>query len=103
MRAAGRACRSRLWAGAAVAVAGVFLVETACLGLIAAAWDTPGRLWAIGALAAFFLTALIAGAIAWLRLAATPVQFFPNTQFEWAKDRDLIEEFAAANSGPVNR
>ena len=103
LRTAGGAWRSRLWVGAALAAASAFLMEMACLWVIAFAWDTPGRLWAIGALAGFFLLALIVGALAWVRLAATPLQFLPTARFQWSKDRELIEDLAASSAGGPRR
>ena len=103
LREAGRACRSRLWVGGALATAAVFLIEMVCFWLIALAWDTPGRLWAIGALAGFFLLAVILGALAWRRLAARPLSFLSATRYEWRKDRELLEDYAASSSGGAVR
>ncbi len=81
-----RGCSARLWAGALLVGGAVFLVEMACVGLLAYAWDTPARWWVIDGLAGFFLLAAAAGAIALWRLSATPLRFLPATRREWRKE-----------------
>jgi len=59
---------------------------------IAAAWDTPARLWVIGGLIA---AALLVAGVAFLRLRrvkANAVPLLGQTAREWDKDRRLLEE-----------
>lgn len=72
---------------------GVLLASAlACALAIAAAWDTPARLWVIGGLVA---AALLVAAVAFLRLRRVRAKSAPllgQTAREWDKDRRLLED-----------
>jgi uncharacterized membrane protein YqjE len=84
--------RRQLLAAAILGI-GVFLAAAlACALAIAAAWDTPARLWVIGGLIA---GALLVAAVALLRLRRVQANSAPlleQTAREWHKDRRLLEE-----------
>ena|SRR5580698_4656047 len=84
--------RRQLVAGATLGLGILLAAALACVLAIAAAWDTPARLWVIGGLIAAAL--LIAG-VAFLRLRRVKANAAPllgQTAREWDKDRRLLEE-----------
>ena len=89
---AGRSVRRRIAAGAVLAVSGLLALVMACVWILALAWDTAGRNWAIGGLLVLFT--LVAGfAFRTLReLNAQAPGVLSRTAHEWAKDRQLLEE-----------
>jgi uncharacterized membrane protein YqjE len=90
--AASAAVRRRAIAASVMACASVFAVAMACVWLIAAAWDTAARNWAIGGLLGLFL--VIAAAALWRfkALGAAAPGVLPQTAREWSKDRQILEE-----------
>jgi uncharacterized membrane protein YqjE len=93
--AAGLGLGRRLWAGAIVAGAVAFAAAMACVWVIAVAWDTSGRIWAIAGLLAFFVLVAAAAYVQLRALKATPRSLLSRTAREWEKDRVLLEELLA--------
>ena len=84
--------RRQLVAVATLGLGVVLAAALVCVLAIAAAWDTPARLWVIGALIA---AALLVVAVALLRLRRVKANAAPllgQTAREWDKDRRLLEE-----------
>ena len=76
--------------GALMAMAMVFAIAMACLLLIAVAWNTAGRLFAIGGLLCLF-SAVSYGAYRRLCAMSTDrTPLFARTAREWDKDRALL-------------
>ncbi len=91
----------RLWVGVALAMAMLIAILLSCAWLIALAWDSPGRLGVIGALAGFFLLlSLLAGVILYV-LQTRPMRVLQQTRQEWHKDRLLIEDLFPGTQGEV--
>jgi uncharacterized membrane protein YqjE len=90
--AASTALRRRAIAASVMAGASVFAVAIGCVWVIAAAWDTAARHWAIGGLLGLFL--VIAAAALWKfrALGAAAPGVLPQTAREWSKDRQMLEE-----------
>ena len=99
---ASRLARQRLVAVAIMAGASLLAVLLACGWLVAAAWDTPGRNWALGGLLALFLlvVALAFGALKAINTGAPAM--LSRTAREWAKDRQLLEEILESESGAAS-
>lgn len=84
--------RRRAIAAAVMACASVFAVALACVWVIAVAWDTAARIWAIAGLLGLFLAI---AAVAFWRLRALDAAapgVLPQTACEWSKDRRMLEE-----------
>lgn len=84
--------RRQLVAAAMLGFGVLLAAALACALAIAAAWDTPARLWVIGGLIG---AALLVAALAFLRLRrvkANSVPLLGQTAREWDKDRRLLEE-----------
>jgi uncharacterized membrane protein YqjE len=87
-----RDLRRQLVAGATLGLGILLAVALACVLAIAAAWDTPARLWVIGGLV---LVALLVAGVAFVRLRRVKAAAAPllgQTAREWDKDRRLLEE-----------
>jgi len=90
-----RLVRAQVVAAAVLTLGIAFALALGCVWAIAAAWDTPARLWVIAAL--LLCAAVLAAAGLWrLRVldAQGPV-FLAQTAREWRKDRELLEELLA--------
>jgi uncharacterized membrane protein YqjE len=84
--------RRQLVAAATVGLGILLAASLACVLAIAAAWDTPARLWVIGGL---IVAALVVVFVALMRLRhakARAVPLLGQTAREWDKDRRLLEE-----------
>ena len=87
-----RTVRSRLIAASVMGAALLLAVVLACVGIIAAAWDTAGRMWAIGALLLLFLAVAAVGLWRLRVLDGDAPALLSQTMREWAKDRRLLEK-----------
>ncbi|HEX4025221.1 MAG TPA: hypothetical protein VHX52_11050 [Steroidobacteraceae bacterium] len=86
--AAARRGRRRLWGAAVAVIAGLMALGLGCLWVIAATWDGPDRLIAVGALCVgFALIAIIGAVYAGRGAAARP---FERLRAEWRADMDEI-------------
>jgi hypothetical protein len=90
--AAGQGLGRRLWAGAILAAGVAFAAAMACVWVIAATWDTPGRIWAIAGLLALFAAVAVVAYVELKALKAAPRSVLSRTALEWEKDRVLLEE-----------
>jgi len=90
-----RLVRAQVVAAAVLTLGTAFALGLGCVWAIAAAWDTPARLWVIAAL--LLCAAVLAAAGLWrLRvLDARRPEFLAQTAREWRKDRQLLEELLA--------
>ena len=89
---ASRIARQRLVTVAIMAGASLLAVLLACGWLIAAAWDTAGRNWALGGLLGLFvLIAVVAFSVLKAINTGAPTTL-SRTAREWAKDRQLLED-----------
>jgi uncharacterized membrane protein YqjE len=90
-----RVVRRRVIVASVMGAALLLAVGLACVGVIAAAWDTPQRMWAIGGLLGLFV--LIAAVAFWKyrALDADAPPLLSQTAGEWSKDRRLLEELLA--------
>jgi uncharacterized membrane protein YqjE len=87
-----RDVRRQLVAAATLGLGTLLAAALGCVLAIAAAWDTPARLWVIGALIA---AALLVVGVSFLRLRRVRARAAPllgQTAREWDKDRRLLEE-----------
>jgi len=96
---ASRVARQRLLAVAIMAGSSLLAVLLACGWLLAAAWDTPGKNWALGGLLALFVLIAIGafGALKAINTGAPTV--LARTAREWAKDRQLLEDILESERG----
>ena len=90
-----RAVRRRAIAASIMWSALLLAVALACVWIIAAAWDTDGRLWAIGGLLAFFLAVAAFAFWRFRVLDGDAPALLSQTTREWGKDRRLLEEMLA--------
>jgi hypothetical protein len=90
--ASSRAIRGRLIAAGVLGFASMLAVSLACVWLLAATWDTPGRPWALGGLLVLFVLVAL---VSFLRIrsinAAAPAMLAQISR-EWAKDRSVLED-----------
>jgi uncharacterized membrane protein YqjE len=84
--------RRQLVAAATLGLGIVLVVALGCVLAIAAAWDTPARLWVIGGLIAGALLLVLAGFLRLRRVKAGAAPLLGQTAREWDKDRRLLEE-----------
>jgi uncharacterized membrane protein YqjE len=83
----------RQFVAAATLGLGILLAAAlACALAIAAAWDTPARLWVIGGLIAAALLMVALGFLRLRRVKAGAAPLLGQTAREWDKDRRLLEE-----------
>ena len=90
-----RLVRAQVLAAAVLTLGTAFTLALGCVWAIAAAWDTPARLWVIAAL---LLSAVVLAAAGLWRLRVLEAQgpvFLAQTAREWRKDRQLLEELLA--------
>jgi hypothetical protein len=93
---AGRRLRRAAIGLALAAAAGFIALELACLWIIAATWNGPNRLTAVGALCiGFAVIAVICSAYASGAQAAGEVKPFQRVRDEWRAD---MQELAALDS-----
>lgn len=90
LRVARQQVERTIAAAVVAAITGLFTVALACFWIIAAFWDTDGRLVAIGALVALFGLVTV-GSLMYIRnLRRTSRPFLNETLTEMAKDREAI-------------
>ena len=93
------ACVRRLWAGVVLVAAGMFSVEMACVWAIAVTWDTPRRVWLIGALFGVFVFTSVIAFLVVKALENQPRGVLTKTRLEWEKDRLLLGDLLARSGG----
>jgi uncharacterized membrane protein YqjE len=84
--------RRQLVAAATLGLGILLVTALACVLAIAAAWDTPARLWVIAALIGAALLVVLVAALRLRRVKANAVPLLGQTAQEWDKDRRLLEE-----------
>jgi uncharacterized membrane protein YqjE len=87
-----RDVRRQLVAAATLGFGILLATALACVLAIAAAWDTPARLWVICALIGAALLVVLVAALRLRRVKADAVPLLGQTAQEWDKDRRLLEE-----------
>ncbi len=98
-----RRLRRALIGFAIAAVAGFIALELACLWIIAATWNGPNRLTAVGALCiGFALLAIISMAYASKAQKAGGRQPFARVREEWRTDMDELAAFEAGVNASAN-
>jgi uncharacterized membrane protein YqjE len=85
----------RLLASVLVITCGVFAVLMACLAVVAATWDTPNRLSAIGWMCGVFLALASAFALLRSRLIRDQPPVFSSLRSEWQADREILDRLLA--------
>ncbi len=96
---------TRLRSTVIFSVCGVFALLMGCIWVIAATWDTPHRMLAIGMMTTLFaVLALVAGLLA-IRTSRQPA--FASVRREWREDRLILERVLSstpdeASSGEVS-
>jgi uncharacterized membrane protein YqjE len=79
----------RLRATVIFSVCGAFALLMGCMWVIAATWDTPHRMLAIGMMTTLFaVLALVSGLFA---TRASPQPAFASVRREWGEDRLILE------------
>jgi len=91
--------RSRMIAACVLTLCAAFAVGCACVGVIAASWDTRWRLWSIAALGLVFLLATGLAAVRLRHLQEQQPPLLRRSAREWAKDRALLDELLAPAAG----
>ena len=89
----------QLWAAVILSAALSFAIAMACVWVIAFAWDTTGRLWAIASLAGLFVLASLGALVALKVFKGQWPGLLPNTGSEWQKDRLLLEDLLVRGPG----
>jgi uncharacterized membrane protein YqjE len=84
--------RRQLVAAATLGLGLLLATALACVLAIAAAWDTPARLWVIVALIAAALLVVTVSFLRLRRVKAAAAPLLGQTAREWDKDRRLLEE-----------
>jgi uncharacterized membrane protein YqjE len=87
-----RDVRRQLVAAATLGLGVLLASALGCVLAIAAAWDTPARLWVIAALIGAALLVVLVAALRLRRVKANAVPLLGQTAQEWDKDRRLLEE-----------
>ena len=96
---ASRVARQRLLAVAIMAGSTLLAVLLASGWLVAAAWDTSGRNWALGGLLALFVLIAVAAFGALKAINTDAPTMLARTAREWAKDRQLLEDILESERG----
>jgi uncharacterized membrane protein YqjE len=84
------AAASRLRIAALFGVSAFITLLLACGLVVALAWDTPYRIWAISGLTLLFAATAIGTATALTRKRESP---FASLKREWKEDRELFRSF----------
>ncbi len=84
--------RRQLVAAAALGLGILLAAALGCVLAIAAAWDTPARLWVIGGLIVAALLVVVVSLLRLRRAKAGAAPLLGQTAREWGKDRRLLEE-----------
>lgn len=93
-----RVLRGRVIAASILGGSLLLAVGLACVWLIAASWNTPGRLWMIAGLLG--VSVIVAAISFWKvrNLDARAPPLLSQTAHEWSKDRRLLLELLARDS-----
>ena len=89
----------RFWAAVILSAALAFAIAMACIWVIAVAWDTTGRLWAIASLFGLFVLASVCAFVALKMFKRQWPGLLPNTGSEWQKDCLLLEDLLVRGPG----
>ena len=85
---------SRLRIAALFGVSAFITLLLVCGLVVALAWDTPYRIWAIGGLTFLFAATAVGTAAALTRKRESP---FASLKREWKEDRELFRSFLTGN------
>ncbi|MFO1465317.1 MAG: phage holin family protein [Steroidobacteraceae bacterium] len=78
----------------------VFTLLMICVAVIAAAWDTPYRMWVILSMLAVFALITLAGLVMSLSRGKSEETLLAHVAREWRQDRALLERLLGPDEPP---